>query len=158
MSRRPSAPATREPRPLRVPIKPCEGQAQRATDSPVISTEISRTKLLSVDRCFSVKPIGVNFVCLQAETNVRGCWGSSSACGGVGAQRSTWRQTVFCAAPGHGKGCRDGAGGSLCTASEGRLPAFHDNTPNGSVPVLTIKAFLVCRFAWLGKWPWCSAN
>ena len=49
-------------------------------------------------------------------------------------------------------------GGSLCTAPEGGLPAFHGNISSGSVPVLTIKALLVYRFAWLGKWPWCSAN
>ena len=62
------------------------------------------------------------------------------------------------AAPGHGKGCQDGVGGSLYTASEGRLPALHGNILSGSVPVLTIQAFLVHRFAWLKKWPWCSAN
>ena len=39
VSRRPSVPAAREPSPLRVFINPCEDQAQRATVSPVISTE-----------------------------------------------------------------------------------------------------------------------
>ena len=53
------------------------------------------------------------------------------------------------AAPGHGKGCQDGGGGSIYTASEGRLAALHGNIFSGSVPVLTIEAFLVHRFAWL---------
>ena len=53
------------------------------------------------------------------------------------------------AAPGHGKGCQDGGGGSIYTASEGRLAALHGNILSGSVSVLTIEAFLVHRFAWL---------
>ena len=60
------------------------------------------------------------------------------------------------AAPGHGKGCQDGFGGSLCTASEGRLPALHGNTASGSVGVFLIEAFLGHRSAWLQINPWCS--
>ena len=62
------------------------------------------------------------------------------------------------AAPGHGKGCQDGVGGSLYTASEGRLPALHGNTASGSVGVFLIEAFLGHRSAWLQINPWCPEN
>ena len=67
-------------------------------------------------------------------------------------------KSFLLAAPGHSKGCQDGFGGSLCTASEGGLPALHGNTSTGSVGVLAIQAFLGYRFAWLRINLECSAN
>ena len=150
---------------IRVFIKPCEDQAQRATGSPVISTGIS-SHFLWVGASPEVKlrpvtPIGVNSVCLQVEKNVRGRWGSFSACGGVGAWRSIWSQTIFCSQhPGMARVAKTVLEDlfALHLRGDHRLPVFHDIIPSGSVPVLTIKAFFVHRFAWLGKWPWCSAN
>ena len=38
------------------------------------------------------------------------------------------------------------------------LQRFLLNTGIQSVTTAAIEAFLVHRFAWLKKWPWCSAN